>query len=293
LLPPHSLATDSTAIDVVAEGMMANVPFAALRSPQDRTRRLVETHVMRMITSMFETRTAAPGPNRAMAFVGISTGAGRTRSAAHVFPVLVSAHAEGAALAALFGKRDGESRIKLLTGDDGNVESIKTLWAGGAEVMHFATHGLANLRQPIASLLLLPAKSAKGEPTYLTAGQVREWRGDAGLVFLGACESAAGPARFGDGIPGLPRAFLRAGAHGVVATLWPVEDVAASMFSVDFYRRFAAEGDAALALAETQRAWLTPVAGENSAAEARRLMTAWAHVFYVRSSEKGAVGPAN
>jgi CHAT domain-containing protein/tetratricopeptide (TPR) repeat protein len=285
LLPPRSLAADSTAIDVVVEGNMASVPFAALRSPLDRARRLVETHDVRMITSMFETGTSAPASRRAMSFIGISSGSGKVRSAAQVFPALGTTHAEGEALAAMFEKRGGEARIKLLTGDDGNVASIKALWAGGAEVMHFATHGLANFRQPIASLLLLPAKSEKGEATYLTAGQVREWRGDAGLVFLGACESAAGPARFGDGIPGLPRAFLRAGARGVVATLWPVEDVSASLFSVDFYRRFAADGDAARALAETQRTWLMPVKGESAGDQARRLMTAWAHVFYVRSSE--------
>ena len=253
LLPPRSLSTGSSSIDVVVEGKMANVPFAALRSPLDRTRRLIETHNVRMITSMFETRTGAGAPRRAMAFVGISTGAGKMRDAARVFPALGTTHLESQTLARLFEARGDGSRVKLLTGADGNVDSIKTMWQGGADVVHFATHGLANVAQPIASLLLLPAKSEKGEPTYLTAGQVREWQGDAGLVFLGACETAAGPARFADGIPGLPRAFLHAGARGVVATLWPVEDVPESQFSLDFYRRFAATGDAARALRNPAR----------------------------------------
>jgi CHAT domain-containing protein len=285
LLPPRILATHTHSVDVVAEGRMANVPFAALRSPLDRTRRLVETHSVRMITSMFETRGGTPAPRRRLAFVGVSGGMGKMRSAARVFPGLGTPQAEGQMLASLFEMREGESRVKLLTGAEGDAASIKSLWSGGADVMHFATHGLANLRHPMASLLLLPATSKDGEPAYLTAGQVQEWQGDTGLVFLGACETAAGPARFGDGIPGLPRAFLRAGAHGVIATLWPVEDVAASQFSIDFYRRFTADGDAARALAETQRAWLTPVPGESAANHAYRLMTAWAHVFYVRSSE--------
>ncbi len=285
LLPPGILATGTNSIDVVAEGRLANVPFAALRSPFDHSRHLVETHGVRMITSMFETRGGAPVPRRGLAFVGVSSGNGNVRSAPRVFPGLGTTRAEGQMLTTLFGKRDGESRVKLLAGNDGDAASIKDLWSRGADVVHFATHGLANPRQPLASLLLLPAASKQGEPTYLTAGQVQEWQGDTGLVFLGACETAAGPARFGDGIPGLPRAFLRAGAHGVVATLWPVEDVAASQFSLDFYRRFAAEGNAARALAETQRAWLATVPGEGAADRAHRLMTAWAHVFYVRSSE--------
>ena len=147
--------------------------------------------------------------------------------------------------------------------------------------MHFATHGLANVRQPMASLLLLPAKSADGSASYLTAGQVQEWRGDVGLVFLGACDSAVGPARFADGMPGLQRAFLRAGARGVVATLWPIEDVAARDFSLEFYRRLMSSAPD-VALREAQRAWLHSPPGSKPEEGLRRRMTAWAHVYYTQ-----------
>lgn len=105
-------------------------------------------------------------------------------------------------------------------------------------MIHIATHGLADSRQPLASLLLLPALDSAGSPAYLTAGQVQEWRGDADLVFLSACETAVGPSRFAEGLPGLQRAFLRAGSRGVIATLWPVEDIYATTFAADFYRRY-------------------------------------------------------
>jgi CHAT domain-containing protein len=149
-------------------------------------------------------------------------------------------------------------------------------------VVHFATHALANLRQPLASLLVLPASGADGTPTYLTAGQVQEWRGDADLVFLSACESAIGPPRFAGGMPGLQSAFLRAGARGVIATLWPIEDVLARQFSADFYQRFTGGQSAARALSETQRAWLAPTAGEDGAQQLRRRITALAHGFYTQ-----------
>jgi CHAT domain-containing protein len=86
-------------------------------------------------------------------------------------------------------------------------------------------------------------RKSKSRRTSL-AGQVQEWRGDAGLVFLAACETAAGPARFAEGMSGLPRSFLSAGARGIVATLWSVEDVYESEFSVEFYGRFIVGRDA-------------------------------------------------
>ena len=67
---------------------------------------------------------------------------------------------------------------------------------------------------------------------------MQEWRGDVELVFLSACETAVGPSRFAEGLPGMQRAFLRAGSRAVIATLWPVEDIYASEFAADFYRRY-------------------------------------------------------
>jgi CHAT domain-containing protein len=85
---------------------------------------------------------------------------------------------------------------------------------------------------------------------------------------------------------GLPRSFLTAGARGVVGTLWPVEDLYESQFSVEFYRRFIVSRDAELALAATQRAWLSPRAGEKEREHQQRLATAWAHVFYARPESR-------
>ena len=78
----------------------------------------------------------------------------------------------------------------------------------------------------------------------------------------------------------MQRAFLRAGARGVIATFWPVEDVYASQFAADFYRRYTKGKSAAQALSETQRAWLQPSPDVRENEQAYRRMTAWAHVFY-------------
>jgi CHAT domain-containing protein len=111
---------------------------------------------------------------------------------------------------------------------------------------------------------------------------VQDWRGDVDLVFLSACDSAIGPPRFAGGMPGLQSAFLRAGARGVIATLWPIEDVLAREFSANFYQRFTRGESAVQALSATQRAWLAPDPSIGEAEQARRRITALAHGFYTQ-----------
>jgi len=283
LLPAGLLPGNSTSIDIVAEGRIAGVPFPGLRSATDSNRRLAETHAITMITSMFAV-DEAPRLKHARPFrlVALASGNGTLRSAAVVdaAPKLQAATKEIRTVADLFVARDSNAKIKLLLGAEGSATTLHGIWASGADVVHFATHALADLRQPLASLLVLPATDASGAATYLTAGQVEGWRGDAELVFLSACESAIGPPRFASGMPGLQRAFLRAGARGVIATLWPIEDVLAQEFSADFYRRYTDGKSAAQSLSETQRAWLEPKAGADAAEQTRRRITALAHGLY-------------
>jgi CHAT domain-containing protein len=285
LLPPGLLPADSNIVEIVAEGRIASVPFAGLRSPAEPTRRLVETHAIKMITSLFAVdQPPRLAQARPFQLVALASGAGTLRSAPVLNPTpkLQAATAEIREVGRLFEARDAAAKIKLLEGREGTAAALRGIWSSGADVVHFATHALADLRQPLASLLVLPANDAAGTPTYLTAGQVQEWRGDAGLVFLSACDSAIGPPRFAGGMPGLQSAFLRAGARGVIATLWPIEDVLAREFSGDFYRRYTKDEWAAQALSETQRAWLAPKPGAGEAEQTRRRITALAHGFYTQ-----------
>jgi CHAT domain-containing protein len=283
LLPPGLVAPDSRSLEIVAEGRIASVPFPGLRSPSDPKRRLVETHAVTLITSMLSTNQPPRSrQDRPFKLVALASGSGTLRSApvANPAPKLQAAVAEISAVADLFEARDPEAKVKLLAGKDGDAETLRGIWSSGADVVHFATHALADLRQPLASLLVLPAQNSNGDPAYLTAGQVQQWRGDAELVFLSACESAIGPPRFAGGMPGLQSAFLRAGARGVIATLWPIEDVMAREFTADFYQRFTRGKSAVQALGETQRAWLTPKAGVDEDEQIRRRITAMAHAYF-------------
>ena len=293
LLPSGVFAGNPTTLEIVAEGQIVRIPFAALDAGQGT--RIMERQSIVMIHSLFKARPAAQAarahPLGFVAVANLARSPGGT-PAALVFPALQSANAEVNSIATLFERRDPPATTRLLLGDEGSAGNLRNAWQGGIGVIHFATHGLADLRQPMSSLLLLPARDAAGSPTYLTAGQVQEWRGDADLVYLSACETAVGPARFADGLPGLQRAFLRAGARAVIATLWPVEDMYASQFATDFYLRYTTGRystgrnttgtSASQALSETQRAWMEPVRGVRASELAYRRMAAWAHVFYAQ-----------
>jgi CHAT domain-containing protein len=257
------------------------VSFPGLKSPGAPGRRLVETHTISMVTSLFAVeeppRNLQPRPFR---LVALASGHGAWRSGVDSRPKLQAATKEIRVVADLFKGRDAGARIKLLASADGSASELRNLWSSGSDVVHFATHARPDLRQPLASMLTLPALDERGLPTYLTAGQVEGWRGNADLVFLSACESAVGPPRFAVGLPGLQRAFLRAGAKVVIATLWPIEDVLAQEFSADFYRRYTAGQSVTQALNETQRAWLQPAANEDESLRLRRRITALAHGLY-------------
>ncbi|HEU4780375.1 MAG TPA: CHAT domain-containing tetratricopeptide repeat protein, partial [Steroidobacteraceae bacterium] len=282
LLPAGLLPGKSEVVEIVAEGRIASVPFPALRSPTDPQRRLIETHVVSMITSLFGVDDAPRTRNaRPFKFVALASGSGTYRAAvADPAPRLQAATKEVRVAADLFTARDSSAKVKLLLGQEGNATALRDIWASGVDVVHFATHALADLRQPVASLLVLPATDAAGKSTYLTAGQVQGWRGDAELVFLSACESAIGPPQYAAGMPGLQRAFLRAGARGVIATLAPIEDVLAQQFAADFYTRYTSGQPAAQALSDTQRAWVTPKAGQSADEQLRRRITALSHAYF-------------
>jgi tetratricopeptide (TPR) repeat protein len=76
------------------------------------------------------------------------------------------------------------------------------------------------------------------------------------LVVLSACDTGIGEPRFGEGVMGLRRGFVQAGAQNLLMTLWPVFDVPSGELMVNFYSRLHQDNNPPQALAEVQRDWL-------------------------------------
>lgn len=105
--------------------------------------------------------------------------------------------------------------------DQDAVKSKVTKAMKDAEIIYFATHGVADAEDPLnKSFILL---SGKDDEAMLTAKEIQKLDLRASMVILSACETGLGKSHEG-GMIGLSRAFEIAGAKNVLMSLWPVSD---------------------------------------------------------------------
>ncbi|MDA1272745.1 MAG: CHAT domain-containing protein [Verrucomicrobia bacterium] len=107
------------------------------------------------------------------------------------------------------------------------------------------------------------------------------------LVVLSACETGAGEAKSGEGVLGLRRGFIQAGARNLLMTLWCVADEETAQLMTEFYERFHATGDAPQALADVQRDWLVKLRNSQSLEAAVRLAGPFVLTFQGPTVRKG------
>ena len=106
--------------------------------------------------------------------------------------------------------------------------------------IHLACHGIMLPDEPSASALALTV--ADDDDGLLTSREVLRMRVPADLVVLSACRSGAGEFARGEGLMGLARAFMAAGAPRVIASLWKVDDAATSALMTKFYELWNPKG---------------------------------------------------
>jgi CHAT domain-containing protein len=133
--------------------------------------------------------------------------------------------------------------------------------------VHFATHGLMDSERPGLSALVLSMvdEQGKGQDGFLRANDIYNLKLPAELVVLSACQTGLGKEIKGEGLVGLTRGFMYAGAARVVVSLWSVNDKATSELMVKFYEKMLKQGErpaAALRAAQVemwkQREWQSP-----------------------------------
>jgi CHAT domain-containing protein len=134
-------------------------------------------------------------------------------------------------------------------------------------IVHFATHGLLNGTHPELSGLVLSLVDENGKPQdgYLRTHEIFNLQLPADVIVLSACQTALGKEVRGEGVVGLTRAFMYAGAQRVTASLWQVDELATAELMKLFYRgmlkdrlRPAAALRAAQVEMAKQKRWASP-----------------------------------
>ena len=139
-----------------------------------------------------------------------------------------------------------------LVGGEATVEAVRRALATNTRwrAIHFACHGVANLADPLQSSLAL-STSDEGVDD-LSVLDIMRLSIDAALVTLSACDTALGAYYESEGVFGLVRAFLYAGADEVIGSLWRVDDDATAAFMQAFYRSWTDEARASHAIRAAQ-----------------------------------------
>jgi CHAT domain-containing protein len=266
------------------------VPFGALplESEAGRSQPLIVTHEVVSLPSAStlaslrrETAGRTPAPNLVAVVadpvfdagdvrVRRGSAAGASRAAEAHAPAMRSAADVGLAQGSwppprLLGTRREARAILSLApaarsrealGFDASRETALSGGLGSFQVLHFATHALINNQHPELSGLVLSLVDRDGRPRdgFLRLNDIYNLRFAAELVVLSACQTGLGKEISGEGLIGLTRGFMYAGAPRLIASLWPVDDRATSELMERFYRSLLGprQLSAAAALREAQ-----------------------------------------
>jgi len=125
----------------------------------------------------------------------------------------------------------GASEERLDSGDVANYR-----------IVHIATHGLLDVERPQFTGVVLSLVGNKTADGFLRTDEIFNLKMRPALVMLSACETGLGKEKRGEGVMGLTRAFMYAGAPTVGVSLWSVADKSTAELMTDFYKRLLSAG---------------------------------------------------
>jgi CHAT domain-containing protein/tetratricopeptide (TPR) repeat protein len=124
----------------------------------------------------------------------------------------------------------------VLLGAEANEQTLKSQKLSDYRYVHFAAHGLVDEQNPGRSGVVLSLSEPNRDDGILQVTEIMKLKLDADLVTLSACRTGLGRIVRGEGVLGLTRAFMYAGARTVVASLWNVNDSATAELMKVFYQ---------------------------------------------------------
>lgn len=184
---------------------------------------------------------------------------------------------EGLPLARLAGTRTEAEQISKLAKASGaqadvwldldaSEENLDTRDMSKYRIIHVATHGLLNAERPQFTGVVLSLVGNKTRDGFVRTDEVFNLRLGSPLVMLSACETGLGKEKRGEGVMGLTRAFMYAGAPTVGVSLWSVADKSTADLMTDFYQRLLSTSAASTTSGALRGAQLAMISGKKYSA---------------------------
>ncbi len=262
---------------IVADGKLNSIPFASLPSissqePDSRnnaSRALIEEHTIIQIPSTIATKILRERsrnrtkPDHTIAIIAdpvfgssdprlsAAPGTGSSQERPRIYQRLPGTALEAKRIQAL----TSEGRVRLITGLDASLETLKKPETLATRHLHIATHGdIAPTSWGAGRLILsLVDKDGQAIDGFLNTEEIISLPIQSDLVVLSGCKTGLGRHVRSEGFIGLVHAFLAAGASTVLASLWQTDDAFTPVFMEEFYRRLWEEDlDPSRALSESQ-----------------------------------------
>lgn len=269
LEPVRRRVRDATHLLIAPDGSLNLVPFAALQD--ERQRYLLERYTITHLTSGRDLlRLQVPRASRSESVVVASPAFGEPAVVASSTPTREGPRVDVSRM--FFGPLPGVadevralrqllSNATFLTGQQATEAAVRRL--SGPRLLHVATHGFFRARDAapavddplLRSGLALAGANQGGQNddgilTALEAADLDLW--GTSLVVLSACDTGVGDVRTGDGVHGLQRALVLAGAETQLMSLWPVSDRSTRELMTRYYREVTAGAGRAEALRRAQ-----------------------------------------
>jgi len=180
---------------------------------------------------------AAPAVDQARLLQHLSAGDGSART---VIPRLPFTAAEATAVASAVG---GGANLTAI-GFDARKDAVLGDRLKDYKYVHFATHGFIDTDEPSLSAIALSLVDREGRPLdgFLRAGELYGLDLSAELVVLSACQTGLGKSIRGEGVVGLTRGLMSAGAARVIVSLWSVSDRATADLMARLYKEMVGAG---------------------------------------------------
>ena len=250
LIAPVEEALTKPEIVIIPDGPLFFVPFAALKDKSghflSETKRIRVGPSLTTLKLLKECPTEKHGSKGALIVGGPEVGIVMYRGQKTRFGDLPFAREEADMVGDILG-------AKALTGSLATKDEFKRRLQEGVAIIHIATHSNATTGELVFAPKPSVGKRIPKEKYYMfTVKDIYSSGINAQLVVLSCCHSGRGKIR-AEGVVGLTRAFLAAGARSVLASLWAVDDEAAFYFMKSFYQHLKSGESASASLQQAMK----------------------------------------